>query len=213
MLMNQHAQQYASMLAENAHRRPAARQLLDAFVKQPTHAPLRTPQTNGTWTNFGVSSLTNQANGTTMIYSVAPTPMEWTQTVATAIFQGNSQPTPRCERPQPLQPNPVAVQFHHQRWLPVDRRSQRSGLKGPSSLQGLQTKGRRNVTSVRGRYRMGAMRRLNMQGCYNEHYQAERGDQDREASIRHRRFGHWEFNPDLGPYEFWTRRIRNLSQV
>jgi hypothetical protein len=97
------------MLAENAHRRPTARQLLDAFFKQPTHAPLRTPQTNVNWTSFGVSSLTNQANGTTMIYSAAPTPMEWTQTVATAIFQGNSQPTPRCERPQPLQSNPVAV--------------------------------------------------------------------------------------------------------
>jgi hypothetical protein len=51
-----------------------------------------------------------------------------------------------------------------------------------SSLPGLQTEGR--STSVMGRHRMGAIRRLNLQG-----YQ-----KDREAYTRHRRYGHWEFD-------------------
>jgi hypothetical protein len=108
--LNQHAPHYASMLAYNADQRPTARDLLGDFFPQPTHAPLQIPQTNVTWTSFGESSFTNQANGTTIIHSAAPTPMEWTQTVATAIFQGSSQPTQRNKRTQPPQPNPVMVQ-------------------------------------------------------------------------------------------------------
>ncbi len=109
-LANQHAPQIAPMLTDVADQRPTARDLLDAFFPPPAHA-LQGPRNGITPSSFRVSSpLTNQVNGTTTIYSAAPTPMEWTRTGATAIFQGKPWPTRRNESTQPSQPNPVAAQ-------------------------------------------------------------------------------------------------------
>ncbi|KAK3366661.1 kinase-like domain-containing protein [Lasiosphaeria ovina] len=76
---------YASMLAFDADQRPSARGLLVAYFTQPTDGPPHTPQTNVAWTSFGASPM-NQANWMAKMSSAAPTPMDWTQTVATAIF-------------------------------------------------------------------------------------------------------------------------------
>ncbi|KAK3371644.1 kinase-like protein, partial [Lasiosphaeria ovina] len=109
-LMNQHAPQCRSMLANDPYERPTARELLNQLSFQLTHAPLRNPQTDATWTSLGVSLPADEANGATVIYPAAPTAMDWTQRVATAIFQGVSQPTQQNESMQPPQPNPGLVQ-------------------------------------------------------------------------------------------------------
>jgi serine/threonine protein kinase len=109
-LLNQHKPQMAPMLADVADQRPTARDLLEAFFPQPAYA-LQGPQNGITPSSFRVSSpRTNQVNGTTMIYSAAPTLMEWTRTGATAFFQGKPWPRQRDESTQPSQPNPAATQ-------------------------------------------------------------------------------------------------------
>ncbi len=107
-LLSQHEPRLAAMLADVADQRPTAHQLLRDFF---SHTSLQNAQT-ATSSSLEVSSpLTNQVNGTTMIYSAAPTPMEWTRTGATAFFQGNPWPTQRDESTQPSQPNPVVVRL------------------------------------------------------------------------------------------------------
>ncbi|CZR69589.1 uncharacterized protein PAC_19489 [Phialocephala subalpina] len=109
-LANQHAPQMAPMLTDVADQRPTARDLLDAFFPQPAHA-LQVPRNGITPSSFGVSSpLTNQVNGTTTIYSAAPTTMDWTRTGATSFFRGTPRPPQRDENTQPSQANPAAVQ-------------------------------------------------------------------------------------------------------
>jgi hypothetical protein len=96
------------MLADGANQRPTAHHLLRDFFP---HTSLQNGRTNTASSSFGVSSpLTNQVNGTPMIYTAVPTPMEWTRTGATAFFQGKPWPTQRDESTQPSQPNPVAAQ-------------------------------------------------------------------------------------------------------
>lgn len=72
----QHVRPFAPMLAVNADRRPTARDLLN----------VQNPPTNATLAILGIPPLVSQANGTTTIYSAAPTPMDWTQTVAAGIL-------------------------------------------------------------------------------------------------------------------------------
>ncbi|KIM93930.1 hypothetical protein OIDMADRAFT_149603 [Oidiodendron maius Zn] len=98
------------MLSDDANQRPTARDLLDDFPTRPTQS-LQNPQTNVTWMGFGVSSIASNANGTTMIYSAAPTPMDWTRIGATAFSRGNPQLMQRDESTQPSQLNPVADQL------------------------------------------------------------------------------------------------------
>jgi len=107
--LDQHAPHYRSMLAA-ANRHPTARELLEITLSQLTHTPLQTTQTNITWTGLGVSPPAEEANGATVIYPAAPTAMDWTQTVATAIVQGVSQPTQQNESIHPPRPNPGLVQ-------------------------------------------------------------------------------------------------------
>jgi hypothetical protein len=130
-LLKQHAPHYESMLADAADRRPAARDLLDDFFPQPTHAP----------------SLPNQGNGATVTYSAAPTPMGWTQTVATAIFQGVPQPAQRNESTEPLQPNPVAVQSPK---APPNRPAQQGVRRGGSVKSAKSTDKRQKKGHKRG---------------------------------------------------------------
>jgi serine/threonine protein kinase len=99
--LNQVKPRYASMLADAADQRPTAQALLSFFPQAP-QAPLQSQQIS---LSFGT-----QVKGTTTIYSTTLTPMDWTQTVATAIFHGDCQPTQRNESTQPLQPTPVAIQ-------------------------------------------------------------------------------------------------------
>ncbi|KAF4637559.1 hypothetical protein G7Y89_g541 [Cudoniella acicularis] len=107
-LLSQHEPRMAAMLVDVADQRPTAHRLLRDFFP---HTSLQNAQTNATSSSFGVSSpLMNQVNGTTIIYSAAPTPMEWTRTGATGFFQGKPWPTQRDESTQPSQPNPVAAQ-------------------------------------------------------------------------------------------------------
>ena len=144
--LNRHQQTrpFASMAAVNIDQRPTARDLLN----------VQNPPTNITL-NLGVSSLTSQANGTTMIYSAAPTPMDWTQTIAPAFFQGNPQPTQRNESKQPSQPNPVAIPSPN---VPPSRPAQPGSRRGGSvksarSLDERQKKGHKcNGSSQKGRH-------------------------------------------------------------
>lgn len=105
---NQHAHRFVSLLRVDADRRPTARDLLNAF-EQSTNVVLQNPPTNATLVGLGGSPLARQANGTAMLCSAVPTPMDWPQTVSTAFFQGKPQPTQRNESMQPPQPNPVAI--------------------------------------------------------------------------------------------------------
>ena len=76
------------MLADVADQRPTAHHLLRDFFP---YTSLQNGRTNAASSSFGVSSpLTNQVNGTPMIYT------PW--------------PTQRDESTQPSQPNPVAAQ-------------------------------------------------------------------------------------------------------
>jgi hypothetical protein len=139
------------MLADVADQRPIAHQLLRDFFP---HTSLQNAQTNATSSSFGVSSpLTNQVNGTTMIYSAAPTPMEWTRTGATAFFQGKPWPTQRDESTQPSQPNPVAAQSPK---VPPNRQPgirRKGSVKSTKSADERQKKGhKRDGSSQNGRY-------------------------------------------------------------
>ncbi|CZR52893.1 uncharacterized protein PAC_02770 [Phialocephala subalpina] len=140
-LLSQHEPRIAAMLADVADQRPTAHQLLRDFFP---HTSLQNAQTNATPSSFGVSSpLTNQVNGTTMIYSAAPTLMEWTRTRATAFFQGNPWPTQRDESTQPSQPNPVAAQS---RKGPPNRQPgirRKGSVKSAKSVDERQKKGHR----------------------------------------------------------------------
>ncbi|KAH8598513.1 kinase-like domain-containing protein [Bisporella sp. PMI_857] len=78
----------AAMLADVADQRPTAHQLLRDFFP---HTSLENAQTNT------ASSSSNQVNGTTTIYSAAPTPMEWTRIEATAFFREKPWPMRRDE--------------------------------------------------------------------------------------------------------------------
>ncbi|KAI0113280.1 hypothetical protein F4814DRAFT_341958 [Daldinia grandis] len=71
--------------------------------------------------------LASQANRTTIISSAAPTPINWTQTVATAFFQGNLQPTQRNRSMQPSQPNPVAIPLPN---VPPNRPAHPGAMRG-----------------------------------------------------------------------------------
>lgn len=109
-LVDQLEPRIAPMLADAADQRPTARELFQYYFPLSAHA-IQGPQNGITPSSFGVSSpLTNQVNGTTTIYSAAPTAMDWARTGATAFFQGNPQPTQRNESTQPSQPNSVVAQ-------------------------------------------------------------------------------------------------------
>ncbi|KAH8746080.1 kinase-like protein [Diaporthe sp. PMI_573] len=148
--LGQHAPHYRSMLADAADRRPTARELLEITFSQPTRTPIRTAQTNVTWTSLGVSSPADEANGVTVRYPAAPTAMDWTQTVATAIVHGVSQPTQQNESMQPPQPNPGPVQSPkappNQPGQPRARRA--SSVKSSKSAD--ERKGRRHGSSQSG---------------------------------------------------------------
>ncbi|KAK3333955.1 kinase-like domain-containing protein [Cercophora scortea] len=128
---------YAAMLANDPNQRPTARELLEIIVSQPTQTPLQAPP-NVTWTSSGVS-----------IYPAAPTAMDWTQTVATAVFHGVSQPPQQNESMQPPQPNIGPVQTPkapHNR--PVQPRASRGGsVKSSKSTDERQRKGHRRSGS------------------------------------------------------------------
>lgn len=106
MHLNKHAPQYASMLAYDPDRRPTARKLLNAFFRQPVRASLQSPPPNSVGIGCEISSIANQAD--TAMNSAAPSPMDWTKTVATAIFHENFQTTRQNKNKQPLQPDPMA---------------------------------------------------------------------------------------------------------
>jgi hypothetical protein len=55
-------------------------------------------------------------------------------------------------------------QLNHRKCLRINRCSQESRAEGLSSLQSLQTKGKRKVTRRMSRHRMGAIRCLDLQG-------------------------------------------------
>ena len=149
LLLHDHARDYASMLADNADERPTARWLLEKLRSQPVHASSQTPQTNITWTGFGVSSPTNQADGMIVPYSAALTPMDWTQTVATDVFRGDPQPTQRDERPQPLQPNPAAI---------PSPKAPSNGPTQPGVRRGGSVRSVRSARSINGRRKKGHRR-------------------------------------------------------
>ena len=107
-LLSQHRPHMAAMLADVADQRPTASQLLQQPFPQLTHASLQNPQINIIPYSFEALAQ-NRVNGTTMIYSTAPTPMDWTRAGATAFFQGNPWPPQQDESTQPSQPNLVAV--------------------------------------------------------------------------------------------------------
>jgi hypothetical protein len=139
----QHERPFASMVVVDTDQRLTARDLLN----------VQNPPTNATL-NLGVSPLANQANGTTTIYSAAPTPMDWTQTAATAFFQGNPLPTQRNESMQPPQPNPVAIPSPN---APPNRLAQPDARRGGSvksvrSLNARQKGRKRNGSSQDGRH-------------------------------------------------------------
>lgn len=94
------------MLAYDPDRRPTARKLLNAFFRQPVRAPLQSPPPNSVGISCEISSIANQAD--TAMNSAAPSPMDWTKTVATAIFHENFQITRQNKNKQPLQPDPMA---------------------------------------------------------------------------------------------------------
>lgn len=133
-LMAQHAPRCASMLEEDPYARPTARELLNHFSFQPTHAPLRNPQTSTTWASLGVSPSTDEPNEATVMYQAPPTAMDWTRTVATAIVQGVSQPTQQNGDTQPPQPNPGLVQSPNTPSnRPVQPRARGGSVKSSSS--------------------------------------------------------------------------------
>jgi serine/threonine protein kinase len=141
-LANQHEPRVAPMLADVADQRPTARDLLDDFFPQPAHT-LHGPRNGITPSSLGVSShLTNQVNGTTTIYSTAASAMDWTRG-ATAIFQGNPQPTQR-DGTQPSKPNPVAAQSPK---VPPNRQPggirRKGSVKSAKSVDERQKKGRK----------------------------------------------------------------------
>jgi serine/threonine protein kinase len=146
-LANQHEPRVAPMLADVADQRPTARDLLDDFFPQPAHA-LQDSRNGITPSNFGVvSPLTNQVNGTTTIYSAAPTTMDWTRTGATAFFRGNPQPTQRDESTQPPLPNPVAVRSPK---VPPNRQPgirRKGSVKSAKSVDERQKKGHKRGES------------------------------------------------------------------
>lgn len=150
--LNQHAPHFTSMLAVDASRRPTACDLLKAF-KQSADSVSPNPPTNSTSASFGASSLANQVKGTTMMYSAAPTPMDWTQTIAIAFFHGNPLPTQRNGSTQPQQPSPAAIQSPN---VPANRparpTSRRKGsVKSAKFLNERQKKGhKRNGSSQNG---------------------------------------------------------------
>lgn len=140
----QHQPRFTSMLDVVTDRRPMACDLLG----------LHNPPTNGT-SSLGVSSLAIQVNGTTSVYSAAPTPMDWTQTVAAALLQGNPLPIQRNGSMQSSQPNPVVLQspnlYPNRPNRPAQPGSKRGGsIKSTKSTE--RRKGhKRNGSSQRGR--------------------------------------------------------------
>jgi serine/threonine protein kinase len=138
-LLSQHEPRIAAMLADVADQRPTAHQLLQDFFSRTS---LQNAQTNAAASSFEVASpLTNQVNGTTMIYSAAPTPMAWTRTGATAFFQGKPWLIQRNESTQPSQPNPVAAQSPK---VPPNRRPgirRKGSVKSAKSVDERQKKG------------------------------------------------------------------------
>ncbi|KAI1300448.1 kinase-like protein [Xylaria venustula] len=119
--LNQHAYRPVSMLRVDADRRPTARNL-NAF-EQSTNVVLQTPPTSATLAGLG------------------------TQTVATAFFQGEPQPTQRNESMQPAQPNPVAIP------PPNEPRARRGGsVKSARSLDDRRRGHKRNGSSQNGRH-------------------------------------------------------------
>ncbi|KAK0635278.1 kinase-like domain-containing protein [Bombardia bombarda] len=88
-LLNEHASPYAPMVADNAEHRFSARELLDTF-NRPAHIPSQ-PQANVGWTSLGLS-MQQEANQSMTGNSAPPSPMDWTQTGAIAIFRGVPRP-------------------------------------------------------------------------------------------------------------------------
>lgn len=106
--LSQHAPSFTSMVAADADRRPAARDL-PLLLSSPADATLQKLPTYVTSASLRVSSPANPAAGTTVMCSAVFTPIDWTQMVATSFFQGNPQPTQRNESMQSQQPNPVTI--------------------------------------------------------------------------------------------------------
>lgn len=144
--LSQHTPGLAAMLADVADQRPTAHQLLQDFF---SHTSLQNAQTIATPSGFGVSSpLTNHVNSTTMIYSPEPTPMEWTRTRATVLFQGKPWPTQRDESTQPSQPNLAAAQSSK---VPPDRQPgirRKGSVKFAETVDERQEKGHKRGRSL-----------------------------------------------------------------
>ncbi|KAL8941495.1 MAG: hypothetical protein Q9211_001800 [Gyalolechia sp. 1 TL-2023] len=100
------ATRYASiapLLADGAAQRPTACDLLKRFFPQPFQT--QHLQTNDTRSNSGtLAPITNQADGMTIGYSAALTPMDWTQFRSTGIFQKKTAPSTEAGRNQAPKP-------------------------------------------------------------------------------------------------------------
>jgi serine/threonine protein kinase len=116
---HQHAYSFAPMVAVDADSRPTARDLLN----------MEDALSDATMARSGPLSLTNQIHEPPMIHSEVLTPMDWTQTVATAFFQAIPQPTPFNES---MQPNPVVVPLRDTPAGPSAQPRARRGVSGRS---------------------------------------------------------------------------------
>ena len=130
------------LLADIPDHRPTARQAVLLLPSQP--APKSLPSLQNSATVNGVAAV-NQANGEAMVYSAGPTPMDWTLTRATAVFQRTPRPTQHSEVVQPLQLNPRALRspkaIHNQPSQPGIRR--KGSVKSAKSTDEKQKKGNR----------------------------------------------------------------------
>lgn len=95
--LKQQDARFSSMLADSADQRPTARQLLPTFFPRPPLTLSQYMQENETQPSSGRLSLANEAKVTRLKTPAAPTPMDWTRTIATPTFQGDAHGTRRDE--------------------------------------------------------------------------------------------------------------------
>lgn len=94
----------ASMLADIPDQRPTARQLLEDALQQSPAGLFQRENLRNDINPSNASPPERQADTPSTIYTAALTAMDWTRTIATAIYRGVAQSTQRNDNLQPLQP-------------------------------------------------------------------------------------------------------------